>query len=126
MSEHLTESSIGQEISAWCEHCHRHTRHRVDRVAVGSHAGKPGPCLEHHAPEFTKAQERRLEKKRAEQSQPALFEPGLIQAVGFRIKHTHCPKCGSENIEVIWRCTEPEIVSYECRECEQVTREVRA
>jgi len=23
-------------------------------IRLGAHAGKPGPCLEHHAPEFTK------------------------------------------------------------------------
>ena len=75
MSEHLMENSISLETLAWCNHCQRSTRHRVDRVAIGAHAGKPGPCLEHHAPEFTRAQERRLEKKRAEEMQPALFDP---------------------------------------------------
>jgi Zn ribbon nucleic-acid-binding protein len=48
-----------------------------------------------------------------------------IQTVGFRIKHTRCPKCWSENIVAVWRCTEPEIVSYECEECGQITREKR-
>ena len=47
MSEHLTESAIGEEAPAYCRKCKRITQHRVDRVAVGSHAGKPGPCLEH-------------------------------------------------------------------------------
>ncbi len=47
MSEHLQESLIGSEVLAWCKKCGRETRHRVDRVAVGSHAGKAGPCMEH-------------------------------------------------------------------------------
>jgi len=47
MSEHLPESLIGSEVPAWCKVCKKETRHRVDRVAVGSHAGKAGPCMEH-------------------------------------------------------------------------------
>ena len=47
MSEHLPESLIGSEVLSWCRVCKKETRHRVDRVAVGSHAGKAGPCMEH-------------------------------------------------------------------------------
>jgi hypothetical protein len=54
MSEHLPESLIGTEVQSWCRVCGKQTRHRVDRVAVGSHAGKAGPCLEHGAKEKPK------------------------------------------------------------------------
>jgi len=47
----------------------------------------------------------------------------ILDAVAMRIKHVRCPKCGSENIEIIWRCEEPGIVSYECLDCKQVTKE---
>lgn len=47
MSEHLPECLIGTECVAWCDNCANYTMHRIDRVAVGSHAGKIGPCLEH-------------------------------------------------------------------------------
>jgi len=47
MSHHFTETAIGLYTLAYCPKCGRMTNHRVDRVAVGSHAGKVGPCMEH-------------------------------------------------------------------------------
>ena len=49
----------------------------------------------------------------------------IIDAVGFRISHTKCEKCGSDNIQVIWRCDEPSTISYECQEtnCGHVSKE---
>jgi hypothetical protein len=63
VSEHFPENAIGEDCSAWCKVCHRLTRHRLDRVAVNSHASKAGPCLEHGAKrELTKAQAERRTK----------------------------------------------------------------
>ncbi len=49
----------------------------------------------------------------------------IIDQVGFRISHTHCKKCGSDNIHVHWRCEEPSTVYYEWQEknCGHVTKE---
>jgi hypothetical protein len=70
MSEHLRESSIGNTTLAWCTKCNRMSKHRIDRVAVNSHAGKPGPCLEHGPKaELTKDQ---LDRRRR-QRQKELF-----------------------------------------------------
>jgi hypothetical protein len=48
----------------------------------------------------------------------------IIDHVGFRISHTRCRKCGGE-IHVVWRCEEPNTVSYECQEedCRHVEKE---
>ncbi len=46
----------------------------------------------------------------------------ILDEKTMRIKHVRCPKCGSEHIEIIWRCEEPGIVSYECLDCKQVTK----
>jgi len=71
MSEHLTESAIGQTTLAWCPTCARMSKHRVDRVAVGSHAGKPGPCLEHGPKNnLTKDQQQRRERGRQKELFP--------------------------------------------------------
>jgi hypothetical protein len=59
MSEHLPAQAIGQEVTAWCAKCCRFTRHDVFRVAVGSHAGKPGPCKEHQPNWLSKDQQKR-------------------------------------------------------------------
>ncbi len=50
---------------------------------------------------------------------------GIIDGVGFRISHRHCRKCGSDNLEIVWRCEEPMTISYECQEtsCGHVTKE---
>ncbi len=67
MSHHFPEHLIGQTALAWCARCSRMTEHRIDRVAVASHAGKVGPCLE-HGPKYhlTKKQiaSRRRERQR--------------------------------------------------------------
>ncbi len=76
MSEHLSGQAIGQTCTSWCHSCRRFTIHRVDRVAVGSHAGKPGPCLDPgHAPkpEVTKQQQRRRIEQRRREMNPLLF-----------------------------------------------------
>lgn len=73
MSEHSTEASIGEEITTWCTKCKRFTAHRVDRVAVGTHAGKPGPCLEHHSQWMTLDQIARRETLKREAQQGKLF-----------------------------------------------------
>lgn len=73
MSEHLSESAIGTEVTSWCGRCQRLTLHRVDRVAVGSHAGKPGPCLEHDAAWMTKEQIRRDTRANKDWQQRKLF-----------------------------------------------------
>jgi hypothetical protein len=54
-----------------------------------------------------------------------LDDPRVIDAVGMRISHTHCRKCGSGNIHVVWRWQECSTVSYECQEknCGHVTKE---
>jgi ribosomal protein L44E len=73
MSEHLTESTIGGEVTAYCPKCKRPTAHRVDRVAVNSHAGKPGPCLEHHSQWMTQDQIARREYLLEQTRQGKLF-----------------------------------------------------
>ncbi len=73
MSEHLTESAIGGEVSAYCAKCKRFTAHRVDRVAVGSRAGKPGPCLEHESAWLTQDQINIREERRRASAQGKLF-----------------------------------------------------
>jgi len=73
MTEHLSESSIGQEVTTWCNKCKRDTRHRVDRVAVGSHAGKPGPCLEHVTQWMTADQIAIEDQRRRDRAQGKLF-----------------------------------------------------
>ena len=52
----------------------------------------------------------------------------ILHAVGFRISRTSCEKCGSRNIEVVWRCEEPSVVSYECKQphCGHITKDDRA
>ena len=47
----------------------------------------------------------------------------VLDEVGFRIKHTHCPQCGSENLEIVWSCEDPHVVSYTCLDCKAVTTE---
>jgi transposase-like protein len=47
----------------------------------------------------------------------------VLDEVGMRIKHTHCPKCGSDNLEIVWRCEDPGVVSYICLDCKAVTKE---
>lgn len=74
MSEHFPENAIGDDCTAWCNKCGRLTRHRLDRVAVTSHASKAGPCLEHGAPALTKAQARRRAEAAQQQQQPSLFK----------------------------------------------------
>ena len=64
MSEHLTEAAIGQIVQTWCSVCKKLTRHRIDRVAVDSHAGKPGPCLEHGPKVNTRGESKKQEATR--------------------------------------------------------------
>jgi ribosomal protein L44E len=73
MSEHLPETLIGQTLLAYCDVCEKNTNHRVDRVAVGSHAGKIGPCLENHVALLTKRQEKTRQQLANAQRQPGLF-----------------------------------------------------
>jgi hypothetical protein len=73
MSEHLSESQIGLQTSAWCRKCGRMTLHRIDRVAVGSHAGKPGPCMEHATAWLTKKQQAHAEQANLHARQRKLF-----------------------------------------------------
>ena len=78
MAEHLPEHMIGEIVPAWCGVCQAETKHRVDRVAVGSHAGKLGPCLEHGAKGNergeSKKQERDRERRELAGQQPSLYE----------------------------------------------------
>jgi len=64
MSEHLRESMIGELITCWCPICKADTPHRVDRVAIGSHAGKKGQCQNAHRGYLTKEQETRRWKEK--------------------------------------------------------------
>lgn len=77
MAEHLPESLIGEAILARCNVCQRDTKHRVDRLAIDSHAGKIGPCLEHgpktNASGHTKAQAEKHRRRQEEARQPNLF-----------------------------------------------------
>lgn len=52
----------------------------------------------------------------------------VIDAVGFRIMHRRCSKCGSDNIEIGWRCEKPEVISYKCleKDCGHVEEETPA
>ncbi len=71
MSEHFPQNAIGDDSVTWCNTCKRLTRHRLDRVAVTTHAAKAGPCLEHGPrTQLTKAQQQRPEKRK----QGNLFE----------------------------------------------------
>ena len=47
----------------------------------------------------------------------------VLDHVAIRIKHDSCPKCGSKNIVVTWRCGKPNVVSYECLDCKEVHEE---
>jgi hypothetical protein len=73
MSEHLSEQSIGQETLAWCNSCNRPTRRDVFRVAIGSKAGKPGPCKEHGASWLSKDQQKRRAETENARRNPTLF-----------------------------------------------------
>jgi hypothetical protein len=68
MSQHLAEQAIGQTTLAWCPTCSRMTNHRVDRVAVDSHAGKAGPCLE-HGPKYELTKDQAERRERAKQKE---------------------------------------------------------
>ena len=50
-------------------------------------------------------------------------EDFIVDSVAIRIKHNSCPKCGSKNIEIVWRCEDPDVVSYECLDCKTITKE---
>jgi transposase-like protein len=50
-------------------------------------------------------------------------EGAVVSSVEFQLMRATCPKCGSKNIEVVWNCSEPEILRYECRDCKEVRRE---
>ena len=47
----------------------------------------------------------------------------IIDSRAIRLRHSSCPKCGSKNIEIVWKCEDPENVSYECLDCKEVTTE---
>jgi predicted RNA-binding Zn-ribbon protein involved in translation (DUF1610 family) len=53
----------------------------------------------------------------------SMEEAGTVSSVEFQLVRSACPKCGSKNIEIVWNCSEPEILRYECRDCNEVTRE---
>lgn len=54
MAEHYTSGT--ESVTRWCNHCARLTQHRVS-------AGRVGQCMEHHAPQMTRAQQKRAEEK---------------------------------------------------------------
>jgi hypothetical protein len=64
MPEHYTRNTL--ECTAYCNVCERMTQHRV-------YDGRRGHCLEHQAPELSKAQQRRREKEERERREPKLF-----------------------------------------------------
>ncbi len=47
----------------------------------------------------------------------------IIDQLSMRIKHDHCPKCGSDRLEIVWRAQEPDVVTYTCVDCKAVTIE---
>ena len=65
MSEHYTTGT--ETALAWCNHCHRITKH-----AVSGH--KLQRCMEHDAPQLTHEQQKRAERRRRELQQPRLFQ----------------------------------------------------
>lgn len=67
MPEHYTRNTL--ETTAWCPTCGRSTQHRVD-------GGRRGPCLEHAAPELSKAQQRRRAAEELRRQNPTLFDTG--------------------------------------------------
>lgn len=77
MSEHLPSTMIGQMVMAYCPVCKRHTKHRVDRVAVGPSAGKIGTCQVPHRKLNSRGETKKQERTRQEQErlrrQPSLF-----------------------------------------------------
>jgi len=74
MTEHLTQSATGEEVTAWCKKCHRLTAHRADRVSVNTTAAKPGPCLEHASQWMTHDQLMRRDEQKRQRAQLKLFE----------------------------------------------------
>lgn len=78
MSQHFTERQIGLYTLAYCPKCSRMTNHRIDRVAVDSHAGKVGPCMEHGTKWLSAKQQAHAEKAnraaRRRRLQPELFQ----------------------------------------------------
>lgn len=79
MPSHFTESQIGLYTLAYCRKCGRMSNHRIDRVAVDSHAGKVGPCMEHGTRHLTAKQQAHAEKAnraaRRKNLQTELFAP---------------------------------------------------
>jgi hypothetical protein len=65
LSHHYTSATT--EAWEWCKTCGKKTTHDVSSSRLGR-------CREHHSPELTKAQKKRLEKIAAEQKQPNLFQ----------------------------------------------------
>lgn len=65
MGEHYPDAS--ESVLAWCQKCGCTTKH-----AISGH--KMTHCLEHVAPEETKTQRRRREKREHERHNPKLFE----------------------------------------------------
>lgn len=43
--------------------------------------------------------------------------PIVIDQVGFRIRRWNCPNCDSDNLEIVWVCTKPEVLTYTCLDC---------
>jgi hypothetical protein len=64
MSHHFTANT--ESASAWCNHCSAFTQHAVS-------VGRIGRCLQHEAPQFSKAQLRRREQNDREAREPRLF-----------------------------------------------------
>jgi len=55
---------------------------------------------------------------------PYYFASGIVlDQVGLRLKHSRCPQCGSDNLEIVWRREDPKVVSYTCLDCKAVTKE---
>ncbi len=64
MSEHYTRNT--ESMTKFCPTCGRLTQHAV-------HDARVGRCLEHQAPEFSKAQLKRREQRQEAEKNPRLF-----------------------------------------------------
>lgn len=65
MAHHYTHNT--ESITKFCAQCERSTQHSVT-------GGRLGRCLEHDAPQFSKAQLRRRELQKRERQAPRLFQ----------------------------------------------------
>jgi ssDNA-binding Zn-finger/Zn-ribbon topoisomerase 1 len=49
----------------------------------------------------------------------------ILDSRVIRLKHSHCPHCGSEQLEIVWKVENPDLVTYECKnpQCGKITEE---